>query len=422
LVAACGIVSAIVIELTFTPAVRILLPAPRAVEAMREGEHRFLGRVLMRLGELVIHRPRMVLGAGVGAVALVSCGIAMLEINTSFRSWFGDDEPVIVAERAIRTRFTGTSTIRVRISSVGGEDLTTPAALRGVAKLQGELAKEVDVSATISVVDYLREMHRAFDEDAPEAVFHANNGLIAQYLLLFGPEDLSRVITGDHRVAVIHALARSDDVAWVEELFVRLRKVASTEMPPDVLVDVGGGELAQAAANNAMVVREKLENLLQVGLVIFLLSAVVFRSLVAGLLVLAPLSCAVLVNLGAMGWLGTWLSFATATYASMGVSLGADFAIYLLFRLREEMRSRPLEAALRETLRTSGQAIFFVASAIAAGYATLLVSSFALWRQLGGFVALMMAVSALATLTILPALVLLVQPRFLEEKQPTRVR
>jgi predicted RND superfamily exporter protein len=128
----------------------------------------------------------------------------------------------------------------------------------------------------------------------------------------------------------------------------------------------------------------------------------------------------VLVNLGVMGWVGSWLSFATATYTSMGVSLGADFAIYLLFRLREEMRSQPMEGAVRETFRTSGRAIFFVASAIAAGYATLLVSGFALWRQLGGYVALMMAASALATLTVLPALALLTRPRFLGGKRLPR--
>ena len=346
----------------------------------------------------------------------------MLGVDTSFRSWFDDEEPVIVAERAIRARFTGTSTIRVRIASAGEGELTTPAVLRGIAELQGELAKETDVSATLSVVDYLREMDQAFDGDRGEGVLESSEGLISQYLLFFGADDLSRVITRDHRVAVIHALARSDDVAWVERLFRHLRDVATRTMPPGVIVEVAGGELAQAAANNQMVVREKLKNLLQVGAVICFLAAFVFRSLVAGLFVLAPLCCAVLVNLGVMGWVGSWLSFATATYASMGVSLGADFAIYLLFRLREEMSSQPLESALRETLRTSGQAIFFVASAIAAGYATLLVSSFALWRQLGGYVALMMAVSALATLTVLPALVLLARPKFLEEKRPTPVR
>jgi predicted RND superfamily exporter protein len=121
----------------------------------------------------------------------------------------------------------------------------------------------------------------------------------------------------------------------------------------------------------------------------------------------------VLVNLGMMGWIGSWLSFATATYTAMGVSLGAGFAIYLLFRLREEARSRPFPEAVAEAMRTSGRAVFFVASAIAAGNATLLVSDFALWRQLGGYVALMMATSCLTTLTIVPALALLLRPRAL---------
>ena len=64
-------------------------------------------------------------------------------------------------------------------------------------------------------------------------------------------------------------------------------------------------------------------------------------------------------------------------------------------------------------MRSSGRAIFFVASAIAAGNATLLVSDFALWRQLGGYVSLMMTTSCLATLTVIPALVLIFRPRFL---------
>jgi hypothetical protein len=243
-----------------------------------------------------------------------------------------------------------------------------------------------------------------------------DRALIEQYLLLFDPEDLERVLTSDHRVGAIHALSRSDDVAWVQGVFGRLRATAAEVMPAGVRVEVAGGELAQAAANNETVVQEKLLNMLQVAAVICALSALVFRSLVAGLLVLAPLACAVLVNLGVMGWIGSWLSFATASYTAMGVSLGADFAIYLLFRLREEHRSQPLEAALRSSIATSGRAIFFVASAIAVGYATLLVSDFALWRQLGAYVALMMASSALATLTVLPACVLLLRPRFLRPR------
>ena len=420
LMAAAGILSALVLELTFIPAVRVLLPAPRRGEATREREHRLLGPALDAIADCVLARPGAVLVAGFGAVALVALGIGRLEVNTSFRSWFGADEPVMVAERAIRERFTGTSTIRVRIESDEEQGVVAPRALRAIAELERAFSEEADVTATLSIADYLQVMHRAMTGSSDPNALPDDPALIAQYLLLYDPGDLERVLTPDGRAAAIHALARSDRVDWVDSVFARLREVGRRGLPPGVRLEVAGGELAQASANNETVVREKVENMVQVSAVIFALSSLVFRSFVAGLLVLAPLGCAVLANLGVMGWLGSWLSFATATYTSMGISLGADFAIYLLFRLREEMRSQPMEAALRETYRTSGRAIFFVASAIAAGYATLLVSGFALWRQLGGYVALMMAVSALATLTVLPALALLVRPRFLGGKRVAR--
>jgi hypothetical protein len=42
-------------------------------------------------------------------------------------------------------------------------------------------------------------------------------------------------------------------------------------------------------------------------------------------------------------------------------------------------------------------------------------SNFALWRQLGAYVAIMMVTSALATLTLIPALVLIFEPRFIRK-------
>jgi predicted RND superfamily exporter protein len=268
------------------------------------------------------------------------------------------------------------------------------------------------VTATVSVADYLRVMNRAMQGGGEAALRVPDDpALIEQYLLFFEPGDLRRVLSEDRRVAAIHLLSRADRVAWTEALFTKLRATAEGRFPPGVRVRVGGGELGQAAALNGSVVRNKIENMAQIGFVIFALSALVFRSALIGLLVLAPLAAAVLVNLGVMGWIGSWLSFATASYTAMGVSLGADFAIYLLFRLREEARARPFREAVAEAMRTSGRAVFFVASAIAAGNATLLASDFALWRQLGGYVSLIMATSCLTTLTIVPSLVLLLRPK-----------
>ena len=56
---------------------------------------------------------------------------------------------------------------------------------------------------------------------------------------------------------------------WVDQVFARLREVGARAFPPGVRVEVAGGELAQASANNETIVREKLENMLQVSAVIF---------------------------------------------------------------------------------------------------------------------------------------------------------
>jgi predicted RND superfamily exporter protein len=237
-------------------------------------------------------------------------------------------------------------------------------------------------------------------------------------LLVLGTDSLSSLITADGRWAVIHGLAKTDSVDWAQALLERARATGDRALPPHTRLKLAGGELPQAIANNETVVREKLRNMAQVAAVIFLLSSLVLRSWVGGLLVLAPLVCAAGVNLGMMGWAGSRLSFATATYTSMGVSLGADFAIYLLFRIKEELSSRTLEDGVTQSLRTAGQAVVFVATAIAAGYATLMLSDFALWRDLGAYVGLMMLVSAVCTITLLPALVLLLKPRFLRPGDP----
>src|SRR5262249_19513811 len=144
-------------------------------------------------------------------------------------------------------------------------------------------------------------------------------------------------------------------------------------------------------------------------------SACVLRSVVGGVFVLLPLAIAVVVNLGVMGWSQTWLDMTTAAITAMGVSIGADFAIYLIFRIREEWAGRrTLEEAIRTSLQTSGKAIFFVSSAVALGYMVLPFAGFSIWTRLGILTALIITVSALATLTVIPSMALLVRPRFLQ--------
>jgi len=149
---------------------------------------------------------------------------------------------------------------------------------------------------------------------------------------------------------------------------------------------------------------------------------VLLRTPVGGAYVTAPLAMALIVNLGLFSWLRVAFDMTGASIVATGVSIGADYAIYALYRLREEYCNLgSLEAALRAMMETTGRAVLFVALAISAGFAVYLASDFYAFRILGVFMPLTMLTSALTALTLLPALVLLLRPRFIT-RPPTAAR
>jgi hydrophobe/amphiphile efflux-3 (HAE3) family protein len=417
LLLACGIVSALIIEMTFTPACRAMLPAPRGREVAREKEGWILKTGLEWIAALVVRQPQMVLLVSSGIVVLFFIGALSLKVDNSFKGWFPASSPVRQADALLNQHLAGTSTLTILVEGEKEGDIEDPGVLRAMSDVEKFLEERQGIGAATSIADYVKRMHRAMNND--DAAYYAipdSKPLIAQYLFLYslsGPNDFTSIIDSSHRLAVIHAYAKTDDAEFGRELFNDLGAFVRQRfrgLPAQV--HLAGGGLGVQTAMNEVIVREKIWNVVQVTAIIFLLSTLVLRSLVGGFIVLTPLAVAVVVNLGTMGWSHTWLSLATAAITSTAISIGADFAIYLIFRVREELRQgADLAAALRASLLTSGKAIFFVSSAVALGYLVLPLSGFGAWIHVGVLTALMMGVSALATLTIIPALIITTRPK-----------
>jgi uncharacterized protein len=425
LLLAFGILSALIIEMTFTPACRCLLPAPKGREARREREKLWLDRVLDAIAALVATRPRAVLAVA-GAVVFVSLiGAARIEVDNSFRFWFAPSTEVRKDDALLNEKLPGTATLRILVEGDRENVIKDPAVLRAMSDLEDYLEKDPHIGGVSSIVDHVKRMHQAMhDGKAEYYAIPDNQRLIGEYLFLYamsaGPDGLAAFVDPSYRAAVIRGLSKTDSAAFSRDLIARLQRFADTRFAGlPVRVGIAGGTLGVQTAMNDVVVHEKILNMIQVGLIIVVLCAIVLRSLVGAAFVLLPLAIAVVVNLGIMGWSHTWLDMTTAAMSAMGISIGADFAIYLIFRIREERgASSSLEEAVGAGLRTSGKAIFFVSSAVALGYMVLPLSGFSIWTRLGVLTAVIVSVSALATLTVIPALALLVRPRFLAPRGP----
>jgi len=427
-----GILSALVLELTLIPAIRAMLPAPRETEMAREAAGgRFLDGILGRLAAFLVARPATVVGATLLIAAIGTVGAMQLKVDTSFKRQFGSKHPLRVADQRLNATLAGTNTLIFLIEGSADGVLHEPSALRAIADLQRFVEGDAAVGKTLSIVDYLKEMHRALHGGAAEhAVVPDSADAVSQYLFLYsmagGPEDLNSQIDPEHRSAAVRVFLRNDSTEYGEALIARVRDHVARNFPSDLAVRYSG-TLASDAALAEVMVHGKILNMMQIAAIIIIVAGLVMRSLVAGLLIAAPLAMAVLTNLGMMGFVGIPLDIMTAPIAAMAVGIGADYAIYFLFRYREELAvNASREVALDRTLRTSGKAIVYVSSAIAGGYLVLCASGFVFHIELGTMVALAMVVSSLAAITLLPALLLIIEPSFLSQRatrhDPIRLR
>src|SRR5262249_13183846 len=156
----------------------------------------------------------------------------------------------------------------------------------------------------------------------------------------------------------------TDSTAFTAGLLTRVEAFVRATFPPGIQVRPAG-TMAYTLALNQVMAHGKAQNILQIIGIIFLASAFLFRSLVGGAFVVLPLALTVMVNFALLGFTGMALDIPTSAIMGVAVGLGADFAIYFLFRFREELArvGDPAEATFL-TMTTSGKAITYVSSAV----------------------------------------------------------
>jgi uncharacterized membrane protein YdfJ with MMPL/SSD domain len=197
-------------------------------------------------------------------------------------------------------------------------------------------------------------------------------------------------------------------------------------------VVVGGFAVAQEQVNKQVEEDLKKAEMLAFPL-LFLLSLLFFRSLVASVL---PLM------IGGLAIVGTFLIlriasefgsisiFALNLTTALGLGLAIDYSLFIVSRYREEIaKSGPGLEAMRRVMATAGRTVFFSSLTVAAALASLLVfpQRFLYSMGLGGSMVALFA--ALISLTVLPAVLTLLgtrvnagAPRFLQRRAEADAR
>jgi predicted RND superfamily exporter protein len=192
-----------------------------------------------------------------------------------------------------------------------------------------------------------------------------------------------------------------------------IHNYVNANFPKNLRVVVGGSAIVEDSLNR-LVVQSQLISVVVSLFMVFLIIAVSNRSVVAGCIGIAPLSISILINFAVMGFLGIKLNIGTSMVASVSVGIGIDYTIHYLEAFKREYWAGG-KNFLRRTFTTSGKAIIINAASVGAGFAVLLLSQFNMLADLGLLIALTMGTSALISLTVIPVLLLMINPQFVRK-------
>jgi len=407
---ACGILAAVILELTFMVALRAVWPGGTG----REGPlSRGLGAVLRRLEAGVSRRAGLTLIAFAVIALAAIAGYPRLTSEIVAKDYWSQSTEAGRDVRVFEEHFPSTTTFTVLLE--GDQDsMRTPHAVQLMRGLTETMAQDPDVGRTSSVADMLQRTYEVFSGEKADDNLFRSADMVGQLFLLAQSPALERYVDRSYSRAVVTGFLNRENSEPVRRLIGRLNDYLTKHPAGEIRVSIAGGIGPTLFALNEHTVEAKKLNIAMLLVVIFVIASILLRTALGGAYVVAPLAMALLVNLGLFAWLGVAFDICGATIAAIGIGVGADYAIYFLYRFREEFQETgEVTSALQRTMQTSGRAVLFVALAISAGFTINIPSDFYQLRLLGGFVPVTMIVSCLTSLSLLPALVLVLRPRFI---------
>jgi len=324
-------------------------------------------------------------------------------VETNTLRFFRPNSEIRESTEVIDQSFGGSENLSIVVSG----DIKDPEVLNGILELQEQLGEIEQVGYSMSIANLITEINKAL---TGERKIPGSRNAVSQELLLYemsgDSSDFEQLVNYNYDKARINVRMASVSSSKLAEIIDRVEREAKGIAGDKFDVEVTGSSYLFKVLTD-LLVRGQVVSLSIALVAVAIIVGLIFLSVKFGLLSTIPLGFTIGVNFGLMGLLGIPLDNATTMLASIAIGIGVDYTIHFVsrYRLKLEGGESP-EAAVIAATRTTGQAIFFNAVAVAIGFGVLLASSFTPIATLGALVALTMVLSAGSALTLLPAALL----------------
>ena len=401
-----GILLAMLVTLTWTPAVLTILLRRQTSRVSSEStrqQSRFES-FASQIGQFdAKHRIPIFTIAGILFVFAI-IGMTHIRVGIEYITNLDQDSPARLAYEKTNTLLNGANVFYVVVETGIRDAIKEPVNLQAIKELQSWLEEQPYIGGAVSIVNYLELINSAFNGNDPAARIIPETKKQVSQLLFFGDSDESEALV-DSRFQAANIIVRTSAVnsedlsAMVGKINTRLAQLpahlqASITGSPVLIDDVLG-----------KIIRGQLQGVLVALVVVYGVLVGMFLSFRIGLIALIPNVFPVITYFGALGYLGISLNPSNSLIAPMVLGIAIDDTVHYFARFNEFMkRQTDSRQAAIESLRIVGRPITYTTVALCLGFLVLTSSELKMQGEVGLMACFALASAWLFDFTLTPAL------------------
>lgn len=319
---------------------------------------------------------------------------------------------------AINNIFRGSDRMFVVVSGEKQDTVKQPAVLENIAQFQRFMDAQPEIGGSVSLADVLPSVNRVLHEGNPHFLElgrdAAVNGELA-YLFVSGsdPGDVQRFAATDYKNASVTLFFRDHQGDTIRSAIARINEFTEKHPLPGVQYLLAGGLVGVLAAVNEVILAGQIEAIAWALLVLVVVAAITYRSLVAGMFFMIPVIVSNTLTFSYMAYHGIGMNINTLPVVALGIGLGVDYSFYVVDAIRDEMRRHgDLKQAIGHALDSAGMGVLTTVLTLVVSVCLWSFSSLRLQSEMGVLIAIWLSISAIASLILMPALVYVFKPAF----------
>lgn len=423
-----GVLSIFFSTVILIPILLSLMRPALQLEVAREEKATLTNKILGSFAQLAVRtKTRRIIIVSffiLTAVALLGINRLVVGDKNPGSSLLFSSNPYNQAERFISKNFSTSDPYFILVEGKSKDTFLKSGALKEMDSLQRYLEKEVPgVGRSFSLAEYVKGMNMIMlGGDPRQFRVPDNDKTIAEYMFLYTinafPGDFSPVVDPSYQYANIKIDLRDHKAQTINEAIKKTGEwIKENHHDQNIDFYYAGGNIGMIAAVNQIVATMLPINFLQTSFLVFLCLVFAYGSLVSGWILIIPLVLRTFLVFGILGFLKIGITQEMISMVALGIGFGDDFGIYIVSRIKDELREggEPLADALVRAMSTSGKAVFFTGIALTVGIATWMLSGILMQVRLGLLLSSFILFNVIGTLLVLPSMIMTVNPKFLKK-------